>query len=63
MSEHKVIIVTKDAKRLAVIDVIFANKVQWVKECSAIATTWLHDNDMQLASYFPANGNLTVWVQ
>lgn len=63
MSEHKVIIVTKDAKRLAVIDVIFANKVSWVNECKSVASQWLRDNDMQLASYFPAMGNLTVWVQ
>lgn len=62
MAEHKVIIVTKDSKRLAVIDVVVTNN-DWVKECKSVAARWLFDNNMQLASYFPAMGNLTIWVQ
>jgi hypothetical protein len=63
MSAHQVIIVTKEAKRLAVIDVIFANKVSWVKECKSTAMQWLRDNNMSFDSDFAANGNLTVWVK
>lgn len=59
---HKVIIVTKEAKRLAVIDVTKTTP-QWVNECKAIATQWCKDNNMTFKSYFPAIGNVTVWVE
>jgi hypothetical protein len=63
MSAHQVIIVTKEAERLAVIDVIFANNVSWARECKSIAIQWLRDNNKKFLSDFAANGNLTVWAE
>lgn len=59
---HKVIIVTKEAKRLAEIDVTNTTS-HWVKECNATARQWCKDNNMTFNSYFPAMGNVTVWVE
>jgi hypothetical protein len=63
MSKHKIVFVTKEAKRIAVIDLTFTKTTSWVNECKNVATKWLEDNNMTLASYFPANGTLTVWVE
>lgn len=63
MLEHKIVFVTKEAKRIAVIDLTFNNTTSWVKECKAVAMQWCKDNNMTFMSYFPANGNVTVWVE
>lgn len=59
---HKIIICTKQAARLAVLEGPATSHFGWPDDCLKIARAYLASHGMTEADWHVANGNVTVWV-
>lgn len=59
---HQLVIVTKEAKRVAVIDLKVLPNEDFVHVAKWTCSRWLHDHGKSVASFHASNGQFTVWL-